>query len=132
MILPSLTIAHSPLGGNGVFATQPIPADTIIEISPVLVFHPSERQHVEKTLLYNYIFEWGDNLSHAALGLGYISLYNHSYNANCAYDMDYDAATMTIATVAAIEIGEELCINYNGQSNNPSPVWFETNNHINP
>jgi uncharacterized protein len=126
MIVPSITIAPSPLGGNGVFATKRIPANTIIEISPVLVFNRTERQHVEATLLYNYIFEWGDDHTLAALGLGYISLYNHSYTANCDYDMDYETATMTIATVKDIAVGEELCINYNGQTNNDTPVWFNT------
>ncbi|HVZ25805.1 MAG TPA: SET domain-containing protein-lysine N-methyltransferase, partial [Sediminibacterium sp.] len=78
MILPILTVAPSESRGRGVFATAAIAAGTRIEISPVLVLSPEERVTVEKTLLYHYIFEWGESGKGACIGLGYISLYNHS------------------------------------------------------
>ncbi|MFX9097299.1 SET domain-containing protein-lysine N-methyltransferase, partial [Acinetobacter baumannii] len=59
MILPYLTIAPSAKGGRGVFATENIAANTIIEISPVLVLSAKERKIAEQTNLYNYFFEWG-------------------------------------------------------------------------
>jgi uncharacterized protein len=126
MILPILFIQESTQKGKGVFTAAAIPANTTIEISPVLVFSIEERAIIEKTLLYNYIFEWGTDCKQAALGMGYISIYNHSYLANCVYEMDYATNTMSIKTVNNIGAGEELFINYNATPNDETPVWFET------
>lgn len=41
--------------GRGIFATNPIPAHTIIDTSPVLVFDPSENaSHIQQTVLSCY------------------------------------------------------------------------------
>ena len=128
MILPDLVIAPSSKGGEGglgVFTTRAFNVDTIIEISPVLILSNEERIQVEKTKLYNYIFAWGTDEKEAAVGLGYISMYNHSYSSNCEYEMDFDAGTMTIKTVKPIKKGEELFINYNGNADDETPVWFD-------
>jgi SET domain-containing protein len=126
MILPVIYIADSGKKGKGVFAASDIPTTTAIEISPVLVLSEEERGVIEGTLLYNYIFEWGENCKQAALGMGYISMYNHSYSANCEYEMDYELNVMTIRTVKLVKAGEELHINYNASHNDTTPVWFET------
>jgi uncharacterized protein len=125
MILPCLTVAHSPNKGRGVFTSEKIAANTIIEISPVLVFPVKEVATAEKTLLFNYFFEWGKSTKKRALGMGYVSMYNHSYNANCNYEMDYDHELITIETVKDIEAGEELYINYNANPTDTTPVWFD-------
>lgn len=127
MILPCLSIAISSNKGKGVFASEKIKANTIIEISPVIIFPVKEVYNIEKTLLFDYLFEWGKKRKKRALGLGYISIYNHSYSANCDYEMDIEFKMMTIKTVKNIEKGEELFINYNADPNNKTPVWFETN-----
>jgi len=124
MILPYLFVAPTEKKGRGVYTAKNIPANTVIEISPVLVFTAKERGIVEGTKLYDYIFEWGKSNKQGALGLGYISLYNHSYEANCNYDMDYDNMLMTIRTVKPVKKGEELCLNYNGWPDDQAPVWF--------
>ncbi len=126
MILPVLVIAPSDKGGKGVFASEPIPADTVIEISPVLVLSIKDRQEVEKTVLYNYIFEWGDTKGEkACIAWGYLSMYNHSYHANCDYEMDLEEELMRIKTVRDIEEGEELFINYNAEPGDETPIWFD-------
>lgn len=125
MILPYLTIAPSAKGGRGVFATENIAANTIIEISPVLVLSAKERKIAEQTNLYNYFFEWGKSGRKGGLGMGYISMYNHDYDANCDYDMDFEHELMTIITIRKIKKGEELCINYNADPSNKKPVWFD-------
>jgi SET domain-containing protein len=126
MILPILYVAPSDKGGRGVFTSQPIAAGTTIEISPVLVFSSKERACLEETKLYDYVFEWGERKRQVCLALGYISLYNHDYTSNCDYDMDFDSMIMTIRTVRAVKKGEELCINYNADPNDQTPVWFHT------
>jgi SET domain-containing protein len=125
MILPILAIAPSKQRGRGVFATEPIEAQTILEISPVLIFSMVDRKKAEETLLYNYIFEWGDGHEMGALGLGYISIYNHSYQPNCSYQMDFENELMTITAIHDIAMGEELFINYNADPLDQSPIWFD-------
>ncbi|MEY4278947.1 MAG: hypothetical protein RL377_951 [Bacteroidota bacterium] len=126
MILPFLTIASSANRGRGVFTTEPIAANTTIEIAPVIVVSALEREKLEQTLLYDYIFEWGADSKMAAVALGYISIYNHSNTPNCSYEMDFEHQTITITTLQNVEVGEELFINYmcpEGASGDP--VWFE-------
>jgi SET domain-containing protein len=126
MILPFLTIASSNNRGRGVFTTETIPAQTIIEIAPVIVVSAPEREKLEQTLLYDYIFEWGADAKMAAVALGYISIYNHSNNPNCAYDMDFEHQTISITTLRSIEVGEELFINYMcPEGPSQDPVWFK-------
>jgi hypothetical protein len=125
MILPILNIAPSADRGRGVFASEPITAGTVVEISPVLVLGAEDRKKVEETLLYDYIFEWGEDSKGACVALGYLSIYNHSYNANCLYEMDFEAQTMRIIAVKKIAAGEELFINYNADPDDEKPIWFE-------
>lgn len=125
MILPILFINDSVNKGRGVFTSATIPANTTIEISPVIVLSKLERKIIEATSLYNYIFEWGVHQQKAALGLGYVSIYNHNYHANCEYEMDYDDNTITIKTIQKINAGNELFINYNAIPNDTTPIWFD-------
>jgi len=57
--------------------------------------------------------------------LGYASIYNHSVDANCTYDMDFEHKTIQIQTKRDIAVDEELCINYNGDGITDKPVWFD-------
>jgi SET domain-containing protein len=124
MILPFLTIAPSENRGRGVFTTEFIASGTTIEIAPVIVFDAIERVDLEKTKLYNYIFEWGEDYTGAAVGLGYVSIYNHAQQANCKYEMDFENEQMSIVTLRDIQVGEELFINYNADNDSEQPVWF--------
>ena len=125
MILPILYIMETGQRGRGVFTTEAIPAGTTIEIAPVIVLNPSERAVVDSTLLHDYIFEWGIDEKQAAVALGYVSIYNHSVDANCKYDMDFEHQTIQIQTKRDIAVDEELCINYNGDGITDKSVWFD-------
>lgn len=125
MILPFIFIAPTDVMGRGVFTSSAIDADTIIEISPVIVMSAEDRKLLDKTLLHDYIFEWGGSKKQCCMALGYIPIYNHSYKSNCEYEMDYDNELIRIKTVRYIKAGEELFINYNGDWNDTKPVWFE-------
>ena len=126
MISSFLTVQSSPNRGRGVFATKNIKKGTVIEISPVLVLTEKERKTIEKTILFHYVFEWGNDKKKAALALGYVSLYNHSYDSNCEYEMEFGKKLMTIRTVKNIKKGEELFINYNATPDDKTKVWFDT------
>ncbi len=124
MMMPYLFIAPSLKRGRGVFTSKNIPANTVIEISPVIVLSSTERTQVENTKLFNYIFEWGETKKMGCIALGYISLYNHNYSSNCDYEMDYKKQLLTIRTVKAVKKGEELCINYNASPDDKTKIWF--------
>lgn len=125
MIASFLYIGKSKQKGRGVFTGEDIASDSIIEISPVIVMSDIDRKLLDQTLLHDYIFEWGNMQQQCCMALGYVPLYNHSYQSNCEYEMNYDEQIMTIKTVRFIKAGEELLINYNGNWNNKKPVWFD-------
>jgi uncharacterized protein len=122
---PSVIVKNTKGRGRGVFSTAPIAEGETIEVSPVIVMSFAERKLLDQTLLHDYIFEWGEKKDQCAMALGYIPLYNHSYNSNCEYEMDFKKKTITVKTVKDIRQGEELFINYNGDAGNEKPVWFD-------
>ncbi|HQV59186.1 MAG: SET domain-containing protein-lysine N-methyltransferase [Chitinophagaceae bacterium] len=126
MILPFLFIAPTEKMGKGVFTAEDIDAGTVIEISPVIIMGLQERKLLDQTLLHDYIFEWGDTKEQCCMALGYVAVYNHSYQSNCEYEMDYMQELISIRTVRKIVAGEELFINYNGDWNDAATVWFDT------
>lgn len=125
MIKSYLHVMQTKEMGRGVFAAERIPANTVIEISPVIVMSKEDQQHLDKTLLHDYIFDWGKNKDKCCMALGLIPIYNHSYQSNCNYFMDYEDTTIIIETVRTIKKGEELTINYNGDWDDATPIWFD-------
>lgn len=125
MIKPYLFVGHTNTMGKGVFTQKHIIANKVIEVSPVVVMSKDDREHLDKTLLHDYIFEWGEQKDKCCMALGLIPIYNHSYKSNCEYFMDYEADTIMVKTVRAIAKGEELLINYNGDWNDETVVWFD-------
>ncbi len=126
MLKPYLFVALTENMGRGVFTEKSIPAGTVIEVAPVIVMNQKDRQLLDQTLLHDYIFEWDDEKDKCCMALGLVPLYNHSYESNCNYFMDYEEGTIMIKTVRSIKKGEELTINYNGDWDNKAKVWFET------
>lgn len=124
MTLSCLQIKTTKNKGRGIFTNQEILTDTIIEVAPVIVMSNTDREHLDKTLLHDYIFEWGHNTNLCCMALGYIPIYNHSYKSNCIYIMDYQNNSIIIKSITTIKNKEELTINYNGDFDDPTPVWF--------
>ena len=85
-----------------------------------------DRHHLDKTLLHDYIFEWGKDKDQCCMALGLIPIYNHSYSSNCEYFMDFEEQTIMVKTVRKILKDEELTINYNGDWDDDKEIWFET------
>jgi len=111
--------------GRGVFTNKKIPKNTVIEIAPVIAMSSSDRKHLDKTALHDYIFVWGEKNTECCMALGYVPIYNHSYKSNCEYEMDFNDNLIYIKTIRQIAAGEELFINYNGDWNDETPVWFD-------
>src|SRR5258708_40100712 len=125
MILPCLYIGESAGKGRGVFTSESLETELVIEISPVIVMSGDERLLLDQTLLHDYIFEWGGEKNQCCMALGYVAVYNHSYTSNCEYEMDYEKQLITIKTVHHIKAGEELFINYNGDWDSKKRLWFD-------
>ncbi len=125
MIKPYLYLKKTSSKGRGIFTKEKIAPNTIIEYSPVIVMTAEDRIQLDKTLLHDYIFEWGIGKDKCCMALGLVSLYNHSYQSNCEYFMDFDEEMIQIKTIRLIEPGEELTINYNGDWNDTKQVWFQ-------
>jgi uncharacterized protein len=125
MLKPYLFVNETTEKGRGVFTRERIPANTVVELAPVIVMENKDREHLDKTLLHDYIFEWGKQKDKCAMALGLIPIYNHSYKSNCEYFMDFEDDSIMVKTVRVIENGEELTINYNGDWNDGKKVWFD-------
>ena len=111
--------------GRGLFSTRTIKKGELIEISPVLISHENEWKHLKKTILFNYCFTWGDNYEHTAIALGYGSLFNHSYTPNAMFTYNIDNLSIDFYAIADIDTGQEITINYNEDSEDKSPLWFD-------
>lgn len=125
-LLHGVYVARTKKMGRGIFTSVPIAAGTLVELAPVVVMSGEDRVNIDKTLLHDYIFEWGKNKEQCAMALGLISIYNHSYHANCNYGMYYKKQSISIISVRDIKAGEELFINYNGSWDDEKKVWFDT------
>jgi uncharacterized protein len=125
-LLEGIHVAGTKKMGRGVYTRNSIPEGEIIEVAPVIVMNAQDRIHLDKTLLHDYIFEWGEERNQCCMALGLVPIYNHSYQANCEYDMYFNKETITVKAIRDIKAGEELYINYNGDWNNEKKVWFET------
>ncbi|MGJ7921270.1 SET domain-containing protein [Neobacillus sp. LXY-4] len=107
---------------RGVFATRDIAKGELIHEAPVLPYPNDEHIHIEKTLLADYAFEYGKN--HSAILLGYGMLFNHSYQPNATYEINFPNHTFDFFAYKDIKAGEEILINYNGDIDDTDPLWF--------
>jgi hypothetical protein len=73
-----------------------------------------------------YVFDWKvpTKREYVALALGYGSIYNHSYSPNASYKCVAPDAIEFVA-IAAIEPGDEITINYNGDPADKTAMSFQ-------
>ncbi|MBM7573383.1 SET domain-containing protein [Aquibacillus albus] len=107
---------------RGVFATRDIKKGELIHEAPVIPYPNRDHDFIEKTILDDYVFEYGQN--HSCVVLGYGALFNHSYQPNAEYDINFSNHTFTFSAYKDIKVGEEIFINYNGEVDNNDPLWF--------
>ena len=111
--------------GRGVFATKSIKKGELIHEAPVIISPSNEYKHLKKTVFIEYVFWWGENLEECALALGHGSLFNHSFTPNALYKLNLSQKTIDFYAHTDIQPGEEIMINYNGDPNDHTPVWFK-------
>jgi SET domain-containing protein len=127
-IKPFLFIKESKGKGRGVFTKEDIRTGTVIEEAPIIALKRNDTKKALDTVLYNYLFDW-EGRSSSCVVLGWGSIYNHSYKPNCAGEFDFEKKLMRIKTLRKINKGEELLINYNGDKDDESPLWFKVKQH---
>ena len=108
--------------GRGIFAIRNIKNGELIEEAPVIIIPKIEWKLMRECVLSNYIFRWGED---KALALGYGSLYNHSYTPNARYITNIENQSIDFYARKDIHEGEEIMVNYNGDPEDQSPLWFE-------
>lgn len=111
--------------GRCVFAMKTFLKGEIIEQAPVIPIPADQLILIKKTILNHYYFEWGENSDEAAIVLGYGGIYNHSYKPNATYQFREDEQIVEFIALRDILPNEEIVINYNGESDNNDPVWFD-------
>ena len=122
-----LEVRSHPRKGRAVFAVSRITCGEIIETAPIILIPAAEWPHIEPTVLALYIYNFGPTAAeeHAAIALGYGSLYNHSYTPNAKYIKSWEEQVIRYVALRDIEPGEEVTINYNGSPEDQKPIWFE-------
>jgi uncharacterized protein len=115
-------IRSGPERGRGVFAREPIAAGTMIEMAPVIVVQAVECRMLDQTILHDYYFHWDgdpDGEGRGAIGLGLVSLCNHSSQPCARADRNLAQQTLDLVVIADIEAGTEVTIDYGCE------LWFE-------
>ena len=121
--MQKIALQKIPGKGRGVVAAKAIAAGEILERSPVL---PLALKDSECPGLNDYSLAWGEDVDGGlgeqkacAIGLGYLSLYNHSEAPNVTFDHHYDDNEISVLALRDIALGEELTIDYG------VPLWWE-------
>lgn len=129
------------IDGWGVFTNKDIVENTIIEISPVILF-PTDLLNLgiyfaradgykdQNLQLDQYAIVWNNSLdtsySKSALMTGLCPMYNHSNNNNARFTTDYSDRLMGVIAIKPINEGEQVTVNYGSH-------WFEMKkNYITP
>jgi SET domain-containing protein len=119
-----ITVGNTNGKGRGVFAQKPFTKGEIIERTPVIAIPKEEVELIDKTVLFNYYYDWNDGQIAVVLGLG--SLYNHSYHPNALYARKIEERIMEYTAYQDIAVGEEITINYNySVVSDRTPLWFD-------
>jgi len=124
MPIPNHLIEVRPTAGRGrgVFAREAIAPGTLIEAAPVVVLPAADCAVLDRTVIYDYYFHWDgdpDGEGRGALGLGFVTLCNHSTRPRARVARNYAQSTLDLVAAAPIEPGEEITIDYG------CALWFE-------
>ena len=97
--------------GRGVFATQAIRKNTIVERAPLIVLDEADTKMVrDSNVLVYYDFSFNEQFS--AIAGGYGSFYNHSTTPNVDWEVDQENEEIKYWATRSISKGEQLFINY--------------------
>jgi SET domain-containing protein len=131
MLTPSqkiyLSDSNIENAGRGVFAAVAIKGGETIELAPVVEVSevPEADYPLKKTELFNYYFRWRENV--VAVGMGFASLYNHSWEPNATYKKKVEEDLLEFVAIKDIAKDEEITVNYNyGDPDDKTPLWIKS------
>ena len=132
---PTKIIAQaSPVGGYGVFATENIGENEIIEEATFVMSGVRTKQNPTAEwsgAAILYPFPCGcescqENGEQYLFSTGYIQLYNHSDDNNVFFSYDLDRRIITVRTNRSVDGGKELFHHYGEQYNSFNSEWLGT------
>ena len=125
MLEEKVQVATSAVAGRGLFATEPIAADTLVMEAPLLLIPAEQRAALQATLVDDYVYEW-DETGTAALVLGVSSMCNHDDDPNAFLWLVPDGLIAQLFALRDIEAGEEITVSYRAEEGSEdAPLWFE-------
>lgn len=124
--IPGLYIAESEGRGRGVFTAIEINKGDIIEYCPLIVIPPHQKALIDKTIFYDYYYNWPDPKGAACIPLGYGSIYNHSIFPNAEIVLDLEGKVLQFHCIKTTEAGAEIFVDYtNGERDEIAKLWFK-------
>ncbi len=120
-----LRVVDVPGKGRGVVASRDLRAGELIEVAPVIVLGAAGKAALSTTILDHYGYDWFADGTGLAVALGYGSLYNHSFAPNAIYKKSFNNSTIEYRALIDVAAHVEICINYNGDPNDRTPLWFD-------
>ena len=115
-------VRTSPGRGRGVFVCEAIGPGDVIEAAPVIILPAGECPALDRTVIHDFYFHWDgdpDGEGRGALGLGLVTLCNHSTRPCARVDRNYAQHTLDLVATRSIAPGEEVTIDYG------CTLWFE-------
>jgi SET domain-containing protein len=119
-----IIVNDSEIHGRGVFSTDQINENDLIERCPIVPLDFPSKYHCDLKLL-DYVYakhckpcDTCNNHGHYLyMVLGYGMVYNHQDNANAMISFDYKNLTADITAIKDIEANQEIYISY-------GPMYF--------
>ena len=123
---PALRIILHPAKGRSVQALQDFKKGDLVERCPVIFIENAEVEHIQKTILKDFIYPWtgfqfnahsllttaGEPNDTRAVALGYGSIYNHSADPNAIWEPSYEDFIMDIRAAKDIKQGDLIEVSY--------------------
>tara|TARA_B100000745_G_C20151207_1_gene394675 strand:+ start:1538 stop:1951 length:414 start_codon:yes stop_codon:yes gene_type:complete len=110
---------------RGMFATQKIAKDELIESCPIIYLTEEDYPLAKQTTLLKYYF-LNEPENRSAIALGYGSLYNHSYEPNATYKKRLEEGFIDFYAIKDIGPNEEITVNYwYGNPDNKKKLWMD-------
>ncbi len=120
-----VAMSKIPFSGRGVFATHEIQKGEIIETCPFIEIPNEEIESIENSVFINYVYFFGNEKDRMLLALGFGSIYNHKYSPNAMYKIVANKKVIEFSAIKDIKKNDEITVNYNQESPNAKPLWFE-------
>lgn len=135
IVPPNIEIRETKDGrGLGVFTLARLDIGSVVETCPVVIINADYKRLSRDVQLK--LFDWNDLTQRGpnfhALALGYGSIYNGDNPANLHYApfLEGQRHYIVLSAVRAIEVGEELTVNYSGKKGSHISLdnrWFTEN-----